>query len=351
MTRILFALIFLFSFEQQTAWTIETACLPEATTPPDGWTFDGVILTYQPDEGVRARRIDVPTTYYIAFEGSNFTGATALSPDGKWLAFPYGYIQTAAASDVRYVVNELRVHSTERVPRIVGRMAWSVSYQVEDGIPPLRWLDNETLLFATGAEHDLVQVNPFIQEISESELDIYTHLSPDLTRGVAPHFEHLGLFDLEGDELLASFPSQPSGFTLFDWSTDHLMTLDDSQLTLRDHNGEILEPVMTLSSEQRLWNFQWSGHKFAFSLYDPYKNENFLYLGDVETRTITETCVRLNNLHDGVYTSSLTWSPDGSMLALIGYDSGLHIYDLNEKTMFQAAEYSGGLLGWGKGEF
>jgi hypothetical protein len=337
MTKLLFLLILLL----QTQWTIETGCLPEAITPPDGLTFDGVILTYQPDEGIRALRSDVPTTYYIAFEGSNFTAAGSMSPDGKWVAFPYGYIQTAATSDVRYIVNELRVHSTERVPRIAARMGWTVSYQIEDGIPPIRWLDNETLLFETGADHDLVQVNPFTTEITESELDAYTSLSPHLTRGIAPYFERNGLFDIESGDLLTELPN--GSMEVFEWSNDSLMTVDFPQLTLRDHDGAMLETLMTFSEDQRVWNFHWSGDRFTFSLYDPYKNENFLYVGDVNSRTLTETCFRLRN-----EPSSVEWSPDGTMLALLGYESGLYIYDLNENVIYQVAEYTGGLIGWGE---
>jgi WD40 repeat protein len=324
---------------------------------PDNWTFDGVILTYEPDEGVRALRSSITTTYYIAFEGSNFTGAGAVSPDGKWFALPYGYIQTAASSDVRYRVNELRVHSTEPVPRIVARMAWNATFQFEDGIAAVRWLDNDTFFFASGAEGDLMRVSPFTQDVTETDLDPYIHLSPDLTRGVAPHFEGRALFDLESGEVVRRFPALPSGLTVFAWTPDSsaFVTVEmadiERRLVLYNRDGGMIDTLYTFGEDQLLWNFRWSpdGERLAFSLYDPYKNENFLYLGD--RSGVIETCIRLNNLHDGAFTSALAWSPDGTQLALLGFGNGLLIYDVNEDRLIHAGNYSGGLLGWGAGEF
>ncbi|HEX2620985.1 MAG TPA: hypothetical protein VHL11_12580, partial [Phototrophicaceae bacterium] len=122
-------------------WAVNRHCAADPIAPPEGWSFPGVIVSTVPEDGIRGLRADTFKTYYIAFAGSNFTEGGALSPDGKWYAVPFGYIQTAASSDLRYIVQELRVMSTEALPKVRAQMVWKASYQV-GAIQPIRWLDN-----------------------------------------------------------------------------------------------------------------------------------------------------------------------------------------------------------------
>lgn len=133
---------------QPLEWPIERECAPSVSAAPEDLAFSGALITYAVD-GVRAYRDGFPTTYFIAFGGSNFNEGGALSPDGRWYAVPHGTIQTIATSDVQYRVSELRIYTTEAIPQLRWRLAWSLASPYRT-LPPLQWLSDHTLLYGQG---------------------------------------------------------------------------------------------------------------------------------------------------------------------------------------------------------
>lgn len=351
---------------QSETWQIEQQCTAKETLPPEGWAFPGVILTSIPDDGVRALRATVGTTYYIAFAGNAFLQGGALSPDGRWFAFPYGYVQTVATWDLRYIVQEIRVHSTDVVPQLRRRIPWRGIFQTgavyrpgaSTDLPVLQWLDNETLAYPQGSFEDgldYVQVHPFAESL-ELVPDVsgdYAFRAPDGERGFRLDSGLWALFDLTKDALMTRFPAFNDGLPLFRWSTDSArfaaMRIEDDLriLSLFDRDGTPLEDVLLFTSEQILQHFAWSPNntQFLFSLYDPQENEHRLYLGNLETRQIMDTCVLLAN-----DARSAVWSPDGTHIALMAAHSNFNrfqLYDLESGKRYAVAGYSGEIIGWG----
>ncbi len=329
----------------------QQACEGPAVVEVRAPQFPGVIVLRDRDEGVRALRAEVGTPYYVAFLGSNFTDAGALSPDGRFFAMPYGSIQTAATSDVRYRVSEIRVQTTARVPQIYARIPWDATFQNlgrPDDIPSILWLDSDSLLFEAGAFSDQrQQVTLPDGEITASALSTYQDLAPDLARGFRRVDVRRGLFDVQTGDLLAEFAADARAVWMPDSSRFALVSA--ATLTVHDRDGAPLERLTSIGADFRLWNFAWSPQatgseaRYVFSLYDPYRNENYLYVGS--GRSITPTCIRLANQHDGRTESGVVWSPDGSTLALVGYDGGIYLYDFETLRRIEAAVL-GGLLAW-----
>lgn len=361
-TFTVFLLFIVFSPASAQTWTLVRDCAPEPVPRPEGWTFPGVIVSIMLDDGVRGLRAETFRTYYIAFAGSNFIEGGGLSPDGATFAVPYGYIETAAAFDVRYKVNELRIISTEAVPQIRARIGWKATFQDPD-IPQIQWRDDETLIFPQGSFLDGLSpqtVQPFTGESQTSDFGALTgqnisQWSPDFTRAFSPDYDSWALFDLASGAVLGRFAAP-----LFLWSPDASMfaTTSDVEnqrgLQLYDRHGTWIDRVADLTTDRRLWNFLWSpdGAKFAYSAYDPYKNENTLYIGDMASKTVTEPCVLLVNRHDGQRESGIIWSPDGTQLALLtssAFDdpNAVQIMEVATGERYSIGVYAGGFIGWG----
>jgi WD40 repeat protein len=348
------------SAQSLSLWTTTRECAPPSVPRPEGWRFPGVITSLVLDDGIRGFRADTFRTYYLAFAGSNFVEGAALSPDGTWLAVPYGYIQTAAAFDVRYIVNELRLISTGLNPQIQRQLSWQASFQYPD-IAPIEWLDNETLLFPQGSflqGQTLQTVNPLTNEAAP--LDVgglngkpLTALSPDLTYAFSPNLDTWALFDLNSGERQEQFPAPA-----LDWSPDGRYfagVVDGRSLHLYDRDGTAIAHVADVGVDRRVWNFSFApdGSRFIYTAYDPYQNENTLYIGDMDGETIIDTCILLMNRHDGERESGVLWSPDSTQLVLLTSDrlddpNALQIYDLEENVRYSVGVYIGGLIGWGE---
>ena len=94
-------------------WPIVEQCAEEPTTPSQDWKFDGTIFT-QKGDGIHAIRSDIPTPYYVAFNGgSEFGNMGKLSPDGRWFAAPAGYPAPSPRGTSVYDIREVRVYSTD----------------------------------------------------------------------------------------------------------------------------------------------------------------------------------------------------------------------------------------------
>jgi WD40 repeat protein len=339
-------------------WSLSRECADDPVARPEGWTFAGIIASIVPDDGIRGLRADTFKTYYLAFAGSNFIEGGALSPDGRFLAVPYGYIETAGTLDVRYKVNELRIISTEAFPQIRARIGWQATFQ-HPNIPQVLWLDDETLLFPQGSFLDGLspqRVKPFTNEVMPDTVLMGMRFSPDLTRAFSPDYDSWGLFDLSSGAVLARYPTLPLA-----WSPDSSLfarvsdTGMERWLQLVDREGQLLANAADITPDRRLWNFRWSpdGSKFVYSAYDPYKNENTLYIGDMTTQTVTDACVLLVNRHDGEHESGVVWSPDGTQLALLTSQAtddpnALQILNVETGERYSIGVYAGGLMGWGQ---
>lgn len=348
MRRLIFTLtailcIGVHSFAQGSGWPLTQDCAAAADPLP----FDGVIVTANPDEGVRALRSSIGATYFVAFAGSNFTQAGALSPDGRYFAVPYGTIQVAGSFDNRARITELRLHTTDPVPQIVRRIPWDATFQDYE-IPAVRWLDSETILFAGGkfAEPKVYYtVNVFADEITPqpTPLGQYETIAPDQQQGIGRYQDSYALYELSSGWVIRRLVDM-RGFVWNPVASVFAALVQDGATRLL----ALLTPdaaqqtILTLDERYVVRNFTWSpdGERFAFSLFDPQEDENRLVIGDTRTETLMDTCILLHNAVRGA-----VWSPAGDRLAVV--TSQLEIFDLAANTRHPAAPFSGGLIGWG----
>jgi WD40 repeat protein len=351
---------------QSAGWTPVEACAGLPSAAPDA-PFDGLLIMVDSD-AARAFREEIATTYVLSFAGGNFVGAGAVSPDGKYYAVPNGVITTVSSSDVRYTVQEIRIVTTETVPRIVARITWRASFPFgtrftsSGDIPPIQWLDGDTIQFISGTisdGHTPVEVDVF----DGGEMDIakgYPVLaaSPDRTRMIAVRDGGLALIDTASAGIVAALPPTPRGALQAAWSPDGarlaLTTVDDGAVTLRlyrDDAGEN-ETVVTLPPEQILWNLRWSpdGTRLAFTAFDPQTNENRLHIADAAARTVTDTCLPLVADVTGKPFAALAWSPDSTRIAVLTAQTSaqpqIQIYSVDDRTRYTLIPAAGRLLGW-----
>ena len=350
-------------------WPISERCATINDTPAE--QFIGTIFAYEPEVGVRGLRADLTTSYFVAFEGANFTGAAAISPSGEFIAIPSGLISFSTLVDETYQVNEIRVQSTDPATNsIANRIPWDANYRGTNQdliMRDLRWLDENSLLYAEDdwqterayttvftidAMTDAAEYidDPVIQQITDG-------LSPDRTRAVGLFDFEIGLFDVATGDLLRGYTSERP--QLAAWSPDSSQfVMQNSEridgetipyLTLIDRDGITTERIGDFEAAQLRWSAD--GTRFAFTTYDAEIRSHRLFIGDITERTIPDMCtsVRYGNQTTGY---GLMWSPDGTLLAVLLPDAAqpLHLLDLESATLSPVTIYTetryGFLIAW-----
>ncbi|MCU0463358.1 MAG: hypothetical protein MUF38_02180 [Anaerolineae bacterium] len=327
--------------------------------------FSGVIASWVPGDGARALRPELATTYYLAFDGSNFTAGGAVSPDGRYYAVPNGVIQTNSSADVRYVVQELRVITTETVPRIAARVPWQASFPVgtrfatTQGIPVIQWLDGETFAFPSGSmngEQVWQRVAPFSQPTTVEDFPAAaaSPLSPDGRQGLRPDGLGWAIYEPSTGGETARLPRLSAAQTRV-WSPDsaHLAAVVDSPdgtaLALFSADGAPVADVQAAEPGQQVWNVRWSpdGARLAYALFDPETELNHLFIYDLTSGETQGTCIDLVT-----HPQALAWSPDSAQMALVADVGGeaLWLFDPAAGTLQRLGNSSGGLLGWFDGQ-
>jgi WD40 repeat protein len=146
-------------------WTTEQRCVTTFAEPPEGWTYDGVIFTFRQGDGVHARRADVPTRYYVAFDGeSEFGSLGSFSPDGRWFAVPAGHVYFTSMTWRKIMeTEEYRIYST-----LPNRALYRIVIEQREA-QPARWLDNNLLLI-DGFSGDIFQSESYVFNITDGSL-------------------------------------------------------------------------------------------------------------------------------------------------------------------------------------
>jgi WD40 repeat protein len=354
------------STAQDSGWEPLEACAGLPSAAPEA-PFDGLLVMVDSD-ATRAFREEVATTYVLSFAGGNFVSAGAVSPDGKHYAVPNGVITTVSSSDVRYTVQEIRIVTTETVPRIVERIPWRASFPYgtrftsSGNIPPIAWLDNSTIQFVSGTisdGHTPVQIDVF--EGGEMEIAKgYPALaaSPDRSRAVAVRDGGLALLDTADARVITALPPTPQDALQGAWSPDGtqlaLTAIENGGIALYLYSSDAAESetIVTLPPEQVLLNLRWSpdGTQLAFTAFDPQTNDNRLHIADTAARTVTDTCLPLVSDVSGKPFAALAWSPDSTRIAVLTAQTSAQpqtqIYAVEGRTRYTLIPAAGRLLGW-----
>lgn len=350
----------------QDAWPVTQRCLGLPVEAPDA-PFPGMLVTVA-DDAVRAYREGVPTTYVLAFAGGNFLRGASVSPDGQLIAVPNGVITAVTSSDVRYSVQEIRIVTTETVPRIAVRIPWRASFPMGSlftstgDIPTVQWLDSERFLFVEGLaseEQRWVVVRPFdagAQPETAAVQDALTR-SPDGSRTVAVRSSERALIDAASGQTLVSLPAN-ADVSRAQWTPDS-STLAISyreggveRLTLMDTASGARSDVFVFEPYQKARSVRWSpdGARLAFTVFDPQTGMNRLHIADRAAHAVSDLCVDLEIAGSEPFTSSVVWSPDGKSLAMTTAqavpNAVISIADVETGRRWTLLPASGELSGW-----
>ncbi|MBW7878452.1 MAG: PD40 domain-containing protein [Anaerolineae bacterium] len=341
-------------------------CLGLPVEAPDA-PFPGMLVTVA-DDAVRAYREGVPTTYVLAFAGGNFLRGASVSPDGQVIAVPNGVITAVTSSDVRYSVQEIRIVTTETVPRIAVRIPWRASFPMGSlftstgDIPTVQWLDSERFLFVEGLASEAqrwVVVRPFdagAQPETAAVQDALTR-SPDGSRTVAVRSSERALIDAASGQTLVSLPAN-ADVSRAQWTPDS-STLAISyreggveRLTLMDTASGAQSDVFVFEPYQKARSVRWSpdGARLAFTVFDPQTGMNRLHIADRAAHAVSDLCVDLEIAGSEPFTSSVVWSPDGKSLAMTTAqavpNAVISIADVETGRRWTLLPASGELSGW-----
>ncbi len=345
-------------------WTTEQRCITAPSQPPEGWTYDGVIFTFKPGDGIHARRADMPTPYYIALDSQGEFGSVGnFSPDGKWFAVPAGHIypdytgfQNSYLRDDT-IVDQIRVYSTTPAHTLYLTKVHleSMGSAVVDAA---EWIDNQTLVFyeseSIWANVTIRIFNPF-SGIGETVTDFpIIPDSPDRTRAVNRHgdsYPHdqkpsytLAFLDnpaaaevelpiLWSGKTPLSISSSPARWTADSTHFAARLNTELNQVGIFDRNGQLSDSVPLGGAIDDL-KYSGDGENLAFSQYG-----GTIHIADFATRTITDTCIETPY--------SVAFSPDGRELAFGLEPAGYtYILDLAAWQAYRIDLAAADVVGW-----
>lgn len=157
--------------EEVETWPIVERCVSEPTTPPDDWSFEGIIFLHSP-RAVHGINANVPTPYIIAYNSiRTFAYNGAISPDGHWFAVPYGMKSRDGLIAWKYDINGIRIISTDgRNQQISVRVdaLFLGSNITATSIDTVVWLDNENFAYSNRPWAIYEIINPFTDEKQRS---------------------------------------------------------------------------------------------------------------------------------------------------------------------------------------
>jgi hypothetical protein len=312
-------------------WPVEQHCINVQSQPPDGWTLGGKIFFLGNYGRVREMQSNLDTVDFIPHDENSFTFAASVSPDGKWLAVPTGDVEPISDIDDAYTFSEINIYDTQS-----GENAYQIPWDVNwvfiphystDLVPPLYWVDNTHILYATGNSTSRLGysiVNPFTKQIQKLKTNDdynawYDAMSPDSTRIFTGGYgaKAFSLLDFSSNENIGFVTGAGSVIWKRDSSQFAAQTRIDNEtsLALYDREGaEIAEIIKDgyLEAEQNLWSPD--GRYLIFR----HQNPDGIYLADTEQKKVIDLCL------DESFPNRPVWASNSRTFAtvtMVGYKS------------------------------
>ncbi len=292
------------SSEFNNEWLIDEQCI-EPSSPPDDWTYDGVIVT-QDEAGLHGIRADMDTSYFLAFDNDEqFLVMASFSPDGQWLVIPRGRHIPSQYIIPYYSVLEIsdywifRVHPNRE---FVGNEDFFLTHHFGTESPKrrIRWLDNDHFIINFGTTPYAVPLDSTYAKETEVPIDTY----------------HLEV--------------QPTGYTyqLLDYQENILFTLDSNRYQF---GAFALSPQSDQLAIIRI------DHTTT-------PLQATLLIGGKDTHTLWKTCLTasVETMRD---LPALAWSPDGASLA-VNMDGQLLIVQSASRHAYSITPTVGRIRDW-----
>lgn len=340
-------------------WEIVERCFGEATTPPEGWTFDGTLLLTSIGR-LHAYRQGWETPRVLVFD-QHIAEQSVLSPDGLW----YAVVQKEKDNDLSsmattwYRVYAIHVYSTVTDEKYV--IPWESIYYFNQQPRGhgLYWLDNEHLLYSRGdaVNEEWVTINPFTGAIGEWDATFNPSwdqfkFSPDREKAVYWDWNEPGGWFYNGTHEI-SIPAHDADWspnsTIFAAFTRDLETKLPNQYVLFDEDGIRTDVIFDLWSNSQLTSEGAGVTEYLETGWSPdnrylvFGVQERLYIADIEHKQVIDACVI-----SAIYSFSVAWSPDSSQFALTTYihDDGIQIFDLAAWERYVVGYHSGDVIGW-----
>jgi hypothetical protein len=166
--------------------TIIERCITAPAEPPDDYSFEGTIVTFNSVDGLHGFRMDTPSRYYIAFSNdTEYSRFGAFSPDGRWFASYLGRMEREYSMmfNNSYYITHLRIVSTlpDRQSYLFPIDLYQYRFNPYFNSPI--WADETQVLLRNGATSAEAQgwsvINPFIgtsRDATAEEAETYTAL-------------------------------------------------------------------------------------------------------------------------------------------------------------------------------
>jgi hypothetical protein len=352
---------------QEDTWTIEERCLPEVTTPPENWSYDGTILVRSPI-GIHGINQDWETRRILAYS-PNDTRLGYVSPDGKyWITFQGDSICWGSCSTTNLIMSWMTIHNLTSITPESQQIQWifrsEYDYREPEGgwgLPSLRWLSPNRFVHIKVLSDNTydTEETPVIYDLTSGEIEVYEtpsypenwhNISPDGTlvidtvHNTTDFGSHTYLSNPENLNPIVEIPAEFDAFnyyTLSVWSPDSEFFLasrlegqeaDGSytvSLWLMNRNAEMLYSIVdSLTLALRLYlDILWSPDgRYLLIL----GNQNQIsWLIDLENRHSYNLCFDK--------AMSAAWSPDSQQLALQAFDWDTESF--TSLTIFEPASW------------
>jgi hypothetical protein len=321
--------------DETEAWEIVERCISEPVAPPDNWSFDGIIFL-ESSIGIHGLNSSLETPYILAYQNDASYGSSgAISPDGRWFAFPAGHAAYNNMVSSLYVVETIKTVRTDG-RGVISQIEW---FSVNNGggpyiVPNIRWINaNEYVYRGDG----ILQVNPFTHETAPylGHFDDYGLYSPDdtrlLTYNLDRHRLDVELLHTDTNEVLVNFADQSdkpaSRFLSWMPNSEMVAISVDGVLQLYSRDGQLATTITDNYVSTLRWNL--NNNEFALI------SEDKLVLGNLETQQLTDTCLTV---------TGLGWSPSGKLAVSDG--ERISIINFEDGTHYIAAYHAGSVFDW-----
>jgi hypothetical protein len=338
-----------------TGWPIEQRCVGNPTPPPNDWTYDGTIFISDAI-GIRALNAQVDSLYTV-FERQDFIIGAAISPDGKWYAFPRGYSKQANSVSDHYVIDAIEVYSTQN-PQISYEVPWDALFMYGNSpnypVPAVNWVDSTHLVYSgviKGEDNQYI-VDPFTgqNKIIEGNIDWGTaKIAPDMSLAVYNDFigfeSKWGLYDLTSNTLVQylemgeNIPVMPL-YVPIQWFSDssgffaEVVTPSNvANLVQYERDGNLNQVIFSIENQMLGFHFSVSPN----GGYVAVNNLNELYIVDLQQRQSWKTCLNIQGL---------AWSPDLQQLAST-LDGDIVVLEIESWELNKVASNVGVVIAWG----